>query len=269
MASTTTPPREGARRRGAPRARSRPLFTLLGVAAILVVWQVLSLVVSPAIMASPAATLRALGRLAWGSSLWIQLLITLYRMVIGLAIGGVIGTVFGLIAPLRPRFRAFLEPLRWVGMSIPVVILAVLAMLWFGVGDVTVIFVVALIVLPTMYVNTLEGVLAIDPRLLEMGRVYRFSRRLMLREIYLPGVASPAIAGLTLCAGIAVRAVVLAEVLAAADGVGHAFSRALSFLEAPELFAWVLVLLALMAVIEFGVLRPVRRRALRWRKAAQ
>jgi NitT/TauT family transport system permease protein len=145
----------------------------------------------------------------------------------------------------------------------------VLAMLWFGLGSFTVVFVVALIVMPTMYVNTVEGVLAIDQRLVEMGRVYRFSRGLLLREIYLPGVASPAIAGLTLATGIAVRAVVLAEVLAAADGIGHAFSRAMSNLDAPQLFAWVLVLLALMAVIEFGVLRPVRRRTMRWRKVSR
>jgi NitT/TauT family transport system permease protein len=91
----------------------------------------------------------------------------------------------------------------------------------------------------------------------------------MLREVYFPGIASPAIAGLTLATGIAVRAVVLAEVLAAANGIGHAFSRAMSFLETPELFAWVLVLLALMAAIEFGVLRPVKRRAMRWRKASE
>jgi NitT/TauT family transport system permease protein len=132
-----------------------------------------------------------------------------------------------------------------------------------------VMLVVALIVIPTMYVNTVEGVLAIDPRLVEMGRVYRFSRGLLLREIYLPGVASPAIAGLTLATGISVRAVVLAEVLAATSGIGHAFARASSLLETAQLFAWVLVLLVLMAAIEFGVLRPVKRRAMRWRKAPQ
>jgi NitT/TauT family transport system permease protein len=91
----------------------------------------------------------------------------------------------------------------------------------------------------------------------------------MLREVYLPGVASPAIAGLTLATGIAVRAVVLAEVLGAADGIGHAFSRAMSFLETPQLYAWILVLLVLMAVIEFGVLRPVKKRAMRWRKVPE
>jgi NitT/TauT family transport system permease protein len=224
---------------------------------------------SPAIMASPADTLQALADLAWGSTLWKELLITLERLVIGLAIGAAVGWLLGVAAGLEPRLRAFLEPLRWVGMTIPAVIIAVLAMLWFGLGGFTVIFVVALIVVPTMYVNTVAGVLAIDRRLVEMGRVYRFPRSLMLREVYLPGVASPAIAGLTLATGIAVRAVVLAEVLAAADGIGHAFSRAMSFLETPQLYAWVLVLLVLMAVIEFGVLRPVKKRAMRWRKVPE
>lgn len=265
VSTSTTPPRPS----GESARRTRLLYTLAGVAAILIGWQLLSLFVNPAIMASPADTIQALADLAWGSTLWIQLLITLKRLVIGLAVGTSIGLVLGIGAGLEWRLRAFLEPLRWVGMTIPVVILAVLAMTWFGLGDFTVMLVVALVVMPTMYVNTVEGVLAIDPRLVEMGRVYRFSRGLLLREIYLPGVASPAIAGLTLATGISVRAVVLAELLAATSGIGHAFARASSFLKTPQLFAWVLVLLVLMAAIEFGVLRPVKRRAMRWRKAPQ
>ena len=63
------------------------LYAVLGVAAILVVWELLSLVVNPAIMASPVDTARALADLAWGSKLWVELLITLKRLVIGLAIG--------------------------------------------------------------------------------------------------------------------------------------------------------------------------------------
>jgi NitT/TauT family transport system permease protein len=266
MASTTTTPPKPKK---ATSKRSRLLFTLAGVAAILIGWQLLSLFVNPAIMASPADTLRALADLAWGSKLWVELLITLERLVIGLAVGAAVGWLLGVAAGLEPRLRSFLEPVRWVGMTIPVVIIAVLAMLWFGMRDFTVIFVVAVIVIPTMYVNTVAGVLAIDQRLVEMGRVYRFPRGLLLREVYLPGIASPAIAGLTLATGIAVRAVVLAEVLAATTGIGHAFARAMSFLETPQLFAWVLVLLALMAVIEFGALRPLRRRAMRWRKVPE
>jgi NitT/TauT family transport system permease protein len=266
MASTTTTPRKAS---PTSSRRARVLYTLAGVAAILIGWQLLSLFVKPVYVASPLETLRTLGDLAGSSKLWVELLITLKRLVIGLAVGAAAGWVLGVAAGLEPRVRAFLEPVRWVGMTIPVIIVAALAMFWFGLGDFTVIFVVALIVWPTMYVNTVAGVLAIDENLVEMGRVYRFPRGLMLREIYLPGMASPAIAGLTLATGIAVRAVVLAEVLAATSGIGHAFTRASSLLKTPELFAWVLVLLALMAVIEFGVLRPVRKRAMRWRKVPE
>ena len=249
--------------------RTRLLYTLAGVAAILIGWQLLSLFVDPVYIASPAATVRALAGLAWGRTLWVELLITLKRLVIGLAVGAAAGWMLGVAAGLDARVRAFLEPVRWVGMTIPVVIVAGLALLWFGLGDFTVIFVVALIVIPTMYVNTVEGLRTIDRDLVEMGRVYGFSRRLLLREVYLPGIASPSIAGLTLATGIAVRAVVLAEVLGAASGIGHAFARASSLLESEKVFAWILVLLALMAAIEFGLLRPVRRRAMRWRKARE
>jgi len=255
---STTPPR-----------RTRLLFGVLGVAAILVGWQVLSLVVNPAIMASPADTAKALANLVWEGTLWIQLLITLKRLVIGLAIGAAVGLIVGVLAGLEPRLRSFLEPLRWTGMTIPAVIIAVLAMLWFGLGDVSVIFLVAVIVMPSMYVNTMAGVMAIDPRLVEMGNVYHFSRRLLLTEVYLPGIGSPVMAGLTLAAGIAVRAVVLGEVLGAMNGIGHAFSRAMSYLETPELFAWVVVLLALMGVIELGLLRPLKKRAMRWKKVGE
>lgn len=272
MVSTTPPsgtPPGGSLGTVASTRHTRLLFAVLGVAAILVGWQLLSLVVNPAIMASPADTARALASLAWKGTLWIQLLTTLKRLVIGLAIGAAVGLVLGVLAGLEPRLRSFLEPLRWTGMTVPAVIIAVLAMLWFGLGDVSVIFLVAAIVIPVMYVNTVAGVLAIDPRLGEMGNVYRFSRRLLLTEIYLPGIGLPVMAGLTLATGIAVRAVVLGEVLGAMDGIGHAFSRAMSYLETPELFAWVVVLLALMGVLELGLLRPLKRRAMRWRKVSE
>ena len=110
-------------------------------------------------------------------------------------------------------------------------------------------FVVALVVMPTMYVNTVEGVLRPSTaRLVEMGRVYRFSRGLLAaaRSICRASLRPPS-PGSPWPPASSVRAVVLAEVLAATSGIGHAFARASSFLDTPQLFAWVLVLLALMA----------------------
>jgi NitT/TauT family transport system permease protein len=281
MASTTSPKEDPDGGRAAAKAarppdtrgpegrRCRVWFALGGVVTLLVMWELLSLGVNPVFIASPVDTAKALGRLAAEGTLWMQLLITLKRLVAGLALGAGLGWIVGMLAGLEPRLRSVLEPMRWVGMTVPAVVIAVLAMLWFGLGDFTVIFVVAIIVAPSMYVNTVAGVLALDPRLVELGRVYGFSRRLRLTEIYLPGTASPALAGLTLATGVGVRAVILAEVLGAMSGIGHSFDRAKSYLETPELFAWIVLLLALMAILEFGLLRPLRKRVLRWRKVVQ
>ncbi|MFN8565291.1 MAG: hypothetical protein U0703_27535 [Anaerolineae bacterium] len=65
--------------------------------------------------------------------------------------------------------------------------------------------------------------------------------------------------GLTLAAGIGVRAVLMAELLGANEGIGHSFNRAWTFLKTPEMFAWMLASLALMALLEFGIFKPLRR----------
>lgn len=246
--------------------KTRVLFGLAGSATLIIGWQILSMVVNRAIVASPWESLMELGRLVSSGAMLRELLITLRRLVIALAVGTTAGLTLGMVAGLRPRIRSFLEPIRWVAMTLPAVVIAVLAMLWFGLGDKAVVFLVAAIVTPVIYVNTVEGVLSMDARILEMGGVYRVPRRLLLTEVYLPGIGSPVVAGLTLATGIGVRGVVLGEVLGAQDGIGHAFARAMSYLDTPRIFAWVLVALGLMAVLEFAVLRPVRARVMRWKK---
>ena len=59
-------------------------------------------------------------------------------------------------------------------------------------------------------------------------------------------------------------AFLMAELLGAADGIGHSFNRAWTFLKTPELFAWMLVSLLLMTLLELGLLKPLRRTVMRW-----
>lgn len=263
LAQTVSPP-------PAPGAggAGTPLFLGLGIAGLLAVWQGLTLFTHDVIVASPAATFGAFLRLLGDGSLVGALVVTVKRLVIALILGTALGLGLGLAAGLRPRLRAILEPARWVATTLPAVVIAVLGMLWFGMGDRPVIFLVFAIVTPIIYVNTLEGVMAVDERLLEMARVYRLPRRMLLTEVYLPGIGASVMAGLTLAAGIGIRAVILAEVLGAFDGIGHAFSRAWTFLNTPEMFAWLLVCLILMGGLEFALLQPLRRRLTHWKERA-
>ena len=244
------------------------MYVGLGIAGMLLVWQVLSMIFSPVIIASPASTLRALWHLAQDGELWRQFGNSLGRLLIGLAGGAVIGITLGILAGLYPKLRLFLEPMRWGIMTVPVIVLSVLAMLWFGIGSAGAVWVTGIITVPTNYVSTLEGMLAIDSRIVEMSKVYRIPPRLRLTQIYLPGIGSSVMAGLTLASGIGVRASILAEFMGARNGIGHSLFLSWTFLDTASLFAWIIVTFALLGLVEFGVLRPVRDRLMRWKATA-
>jgi len=246
--------------------RARAFYIGLGVLAMLAVWQLLSTVFSPIIIASPIDTFQALGNLASNGELWREFGYSLARLLVGLAAGAVVGITLGILAGLNQRLRFFLEPMRWAIMTIPVIILTVLAMLWFGIGSIQVVFLTGLITLPINYINTLEGILSVDARIIEMAEIYRIPLRLRLTEIYLPGIGSAIMAGLTLASGIAVRAAILAEFIGARDGIGHSLFLSWTFLDTPSLFAWILAAFALLGLVEFGVLKPIRDYLMRWKK---
>ncbi len=243
-------------------------YGLLGVVIFLLLWQALSAISHELIIASPADTLLAMIRMVQTERFWTNLAITLERFGAALLLGSLAGFILGLVAGLKPNIGRMFEPVRWSLMSMPPVVLVTVSMIWFGMGSAQTVFATALLILPIMYVNTIEGIEAVDSKILEMGRVYRAGFVTLLREIYLPGIAGPVLAGLTLSAGLAVRIVVLAEVLGAYSGVGYEFSLARTNLETPEIFAWIIVCLFMVGAFEFGILNPAKNHIMRWKRGA-
>ena len=249
------------------RFPTRTRFVLLGIVALVIVWQLGSVWLPSIIVASPVDTVVALWNMVIAGALWKHLGISLVRILLGVLAGCVTGSALGILAGVKKRWEAFLEPIRWVVMTIPSIVILVLVLLLFGMGSVQTIIMTGIITLPFSYVSTLEGMQAIDRRILEMAHVYKIPRRLRLTNIYLPGIGAAVMAGLTLSAGIGVRAAILAEFMGARDGIGHGIFLSWSHLNTPDLYAWILLTFALLAVIEFGALRPLRNILLKWQVA--
>jgi NitT/TauT family transport system permease protein len=249
------------------RFPTRTRFVLLGIVALVIVWQLGSVWLPSIIVASPVDTVVALWNMVIAGALWKHLGISLVRILLGVLAGCVTGSALGILAGVKKRWEAFLEPIRWVVMTIPSIVILVLVLLLFGMGSVQTIIMTGIITLPFSYVSTLEGMQAIDRRILEMAHVYKIPRRMRLTNIYLPGIGAAVMAGLTLSAGIGVRAAILAEFMGARDGIGHGIFLSWSHLNTPDLYAWILLTFALLAVIEFGALRPLRNILLKWQVA--
>jgi NitT/TauT family transport system permease protein len=248
------------------RANIKTIFGLVGVAGLLLLWQIVSTVLGNVIVATPVETFARLIGLLGEASTWGHILITAERLIIGLAIGLLVGLVLGMAAGLNKLVGYILEPLRWLLMTVPAIVITILAMLWFGMGGTAVIIVASLISIPIAYVNVKTGITEIDGRLLEMGQTFKFPRKMILSEIYIPGISTAIVSAVVLTIGMGVRVIILAELMAAHNGIGYAFSRAWNYIDAPSIFAWILMAFILLAVLEFGIISPVQKRLLRWNK---
>ena len=244
---------------------SKFLTACAGTVLMLILWHIVSLKTHAIVLASPADTFRAVVRLAGTGRFWSQIWASFQRIVAGIALGGLAGFSLGIVAGLFCRVRYVLEPLRWLLMSVPAVVVVVIAMLWFGMGSAMVVFITALLLSPIVYVNTVRGFGMVDGDIIEMARVYRFPRRLTIRHVYIPAITGQVASSLVVATGIGVRIVILAEVMGASEGIGHALSLSRSTLDIPDLYAWVAVCIAIVGFIEYAVLKPIEHRIMRWR----
>lgn len=238
---------------------NRRYFYAIGVLLLVSIWQLMSNHYPEVLVPSPWETGQALLRIYQSGDLIANLAITFRRQLTGLGLGLLAGLASGLLAGALPRLELILQPLVSLLLAIPAIILAVMAMVWFGMGSNMAIFLVALLVFPIMHTNTVEGLKSIDPALIEMSRVYRLPLPLALRKIYLPGMLHSLIAGFSLSMASSIRLTVMAELLGAREGMGRQIATARSYLETAELFAWVLILLTILAGLEFLLIRPLRR----------
>ena len=121
-------------------------------------------------------------------------------------------------------------------------------------------------VLPVLFGNVKAGIQSADPQLLEMARVFRFTRKQKLLRIYFPAVAPYLAAGLKTCLGLAWKAGVAAEVLClAAASIGRHLYESKIYLETADMFAWTLVVILLSILIEKGMMAAVMACQKKWR----
>lgn len=243
------------------------LFTLLGMMALIFAWHRAGIVFSGLVVPLPMETLKAVVYLLtdtafWGGHLWISL----KRMAMALGAGIAIGGTLGVFAGLVPGFRAFVAPVRWILTTVPGVVIVIVFMLWFGMGDTMVIAIAASMGAPIIFVNIADAMGQADAALLEMARVYRFSPWTRLTKIYAMAAAGPFFSALVIAVGNIVRVAVLAEVLGASQGIGHCMAIARTRLDTPGLYALALISMCVAGGAEFLIFRPLERRMTgRWK----
>ena len=224
---------------------------------LLAAWQLASVTGAlPAlVLPAPSAVIGAAARLTRSGELPANLLVSALRAFAGLLIGGGLGFALGLANGVSRWSEALTDSSLQMVRNVPHLALIPLVILWFGIGETAKVFLVALGCFFPVYVNTLHGVRGVDPKLVEMARVYGLRGWDLFRRVVLPGALPAVLVGLRYALGVMWLTLIVAETIAATSGVGHMAMQARDFLQVD------VVVLAILIYAALGKLADVSVRA--------
>jgi NitT/TauT family transport system permease protein len=245
----------------------RPAVWLLSVGSILVLWAILAAFFPPTLLPGPIVVARRLGELAARGDFWVHLRATIVRVVIGFGIAFVVSVGAGILMGSRRLVEGVLESWVLVGLTIPGLCWAVLAVMWFGITEMAPVFAIVVVVLPMLTLNMWQGTKSLDRDLVEMAHVFRASRRALLRDVVLPQLLPFCLAGARLGFALGWKVVVLSEMFGLSSGVGYMINRSFAAYSMDDVLAWTVGFTLVMFAFEYAVMLPIERRLVRWRPA--
>lgn len=239
---------------------------LVGV-ALIALWQfvVSEKIVSPVFLPGPIATWAALVDGFKNGMLEEQTLATVQRMLYGWLLASLLGMALGALIGSSRRAREYLAPMFEFIRPLPSSAMIPVGIAFFGLTKSMVIGVIAFGSIWPMLLATIYGFAAVEPRLIEVGKIYRLSRLQVVFKVAFPNAMPDIFAAMRLGLITALILSVVGEILAFQGGLGSYILQASRAYRSPDLFAGV-VLLGLIGLVSNLILSFLEERYLRWRR---
>lgn len=250
-----------------PRTFGRNLWaSWVGVIAVLLIWQAIAMlqILSPSIFPGPLKVLdTAINRVPLASLLG-HVQASLTRVFLGFSVGASLGIVLGVasgwyrwlgkivwwpVEILRP-----IPPLAWIP----------LALIWFGLGENSKVFIIFLGAFFPVVTNTYKGMLGIDPMLIRAAQTMGLKGVGLLVKVAFPASLPDIATGVRVGWSLSFGSLVAAEILAAQDGLGAMIMRARELGEISIIVYGILVIGMLNLITDFLIYELLLKRQLRW-----
>jgi sulfonate transport system permease protein len=215
---TAKPPRN----LGRIRIPERLLGWIIPV-SVLLVWELFARLgmLPPNWFPAPTVVAQTIYQLAVAGDLWKHAGITIARVAVGFLLGASAGTLLGGLTGSLSVARNLLDPTVHALRSVPSIAWVPLFLLWLGIQETSKITLIALGAFFPVYLNLSVAMRHVDPKLLEVGKLYRLSTFQMVRRLILPAALPEYMVGLRSGLGLAWMFVVAAELLGASSGIGY------------------------------------------------
>jgi NitT/TauT family transport system permease protein len=253
-------------RRAIAALAGKVLPPLAVIAAVVAVWWAVVVKTESAIFPAPWAVVTGTLELVEDGTLWEHIRASLFRvgcgyglaLVVGIPLGLWMGWVAGAYRTLNPIFQMLrpISPIAWIPLAI----------LWFGVGDLSPVFLIFISSVFPLIVQTTSGVHTIDRRYLRAAANFGVSRAVLFRRVVIPAVLPEIIVGMRIGIGVAWLVVVAAEMIALRSGLGYLIMDSRNAGNRYDLVIAAMIIIGLIGLLLDGCTRLLERlKTVKWR----
>lgn len=248
-------------------AHPRAVLGLFSFILLLAGWEFLLtyvVPVNPFFFTKPSLITVAFKEQILGGRLWHDLGISSRAFIWGFSLAVVVGIPLGAVMGWRRRVEYALDPFLTALYASPLVAIAPLLIIVFGVGLLAkAVLVFLLSVFPFVF-NTFAGVKSADPLLISVVRSFGGKERDLYFKVILPSTLPYIAAGARLAIGRGLVGIIVGEFYAASEGIGFAISQAGDTYRLPDMFVGIIIL-SLIAVLLTEVMRKLEVMLAPWR----
>lgn len=215
------------------------------------------------LMPPPSRILATLTALAQTGELSSHVAATLWRVLVGFAIGAAAGIVLGALSGSSRTLRHIFDPTLQALRAIPSIAWVPLFILWLGIFEASKVALIAVGVFFPVYLGIAGAILSVDRKLVEVGHVFRLSRLKLARRILLPAVLPEAVIALRSGLGLGFMFVVAAEFMGASEGLGYLLVDGQQMGKPDQILA-AIIAFALLGKAADSILMIVTKPLVRW-----
>lgn len=243
---------------GSPR-----LLKSLQVAALLALWQALSLRGMPEYVLGPAEILRHFAAALISGELFPHVGASLLRSLPGFAIGTFAGIALGLLAGTARGLDAMLNPLIFLTYPVPKIVMLPIVMVWFGTGDLSKVLIIALACFYPAFINAYYGARSTPTILVWSGLNMGARRWQIFRKVVVPSALPLVFVGLRVSLGLSFVLLFAAEMINARSGLGFLIRQSENSLRFDLMYVSIAAI-ALLGFLGDCLLRLARKRVVGW-----
>lgn len=251
---------------GTRRVARKALGYVFAIAFILAGWQLTALAVHNAALPGPFDAIPMVGQ--YFDELWPAFCVSLYRVVVAMALGTVLAIPLGLVCGRSPRVDAVFAPILYFLYPLPKVVLLPVLIVLMGLADAPKITLIALTVFFQVLVTVRDAAKSVPEESAVSMRSLGAGRLDIYRHAIVPATLPELFTALRISSGTAVAILFFAEGIAGSTGLGYFIVDSWALLSYPRMFAGIIAM-ALLGVILYELFDIAERRLTRWRRMGQ